>query len=225
MRISRLPKFSPRATAFTRSPFVFWSARAPPRTRRISMIRPRVGCSMPSRSNPPTHGLTNFLVKFRKWPRASRRNGPLRLSVLRPCSPAMRTLTTSMPWPWKSGAADFSPREAELRKAIALDSKFGDAYLHLGLLQIEQRDFVKAVESLQRAVDLTSLPDEAHLRLAQVYRELGEAEKARQESQLYSEVSEKKKAQLEQERHELGQFVYTMQGDSGSPEKPAPKPQ
>jgi tetratricopeptide (TPR) repeat protein len=125
----------------------------------------------------------------------------------------------------RRGAADFSPREAELRKAIALDSKFGDAYLHLGLLQIEQRDFVKAVESLQRAVDLTSLPDEAHLRLAQVYRELGEAEKARQESQLYSEVSEKKKAQLGQERHELGQFVYTMQGDSGSPEKPAPKPQ
>jgi len=124
----------------------------------------------------------------------------------------------------RRGSADFAARETELNKAIVLNPKFGDAYLHLGLLQAEQRDYTEAVAALQKAVELTPLPDEAHLRLAQVYREMGDTEKARKESQLYNEVSEKKKAQLEQRRRELGQFIYTMQGDAATPEKPAAKP-
>ena len=124
----------------------------------------------------------------------------------------------------RKGSTDFATREAELNKAIALNPKFGDAYLHLGLLQAERRDYASAVESLQQAVAFTPLPDEAHLRLAQVYREMGEAEKARNESQLYNEVSVKKKEQLDRERRELGQFIYTLQGDSAPAEKPLPNP-
>jgi len=110
----------------------------------------------------------------------------------------------------RQGREDFASREAELRKAIALDSQYGDAYLKLGLLEAEKGELPKAVESLQRAVQFTPLPDEAHLRLAQVYRQMGETEKARQESELYNEVSEKKKEQLDRERRELGQFNITM---------------
>jgi tetratricopeptide (TPR) repeat protein len=124
----------------------------------------------------------------------------------------------------RRGSADFLARETQLNAAIALDSRFGEAYLHLGLLQAEQHNYPKAVESLQKAVALTPLPDEAHLRLAQVYREMGETEKARKESQLYNEVSVKKKGQLEQERHELGQLIYTLPGETAPPEKPVPKP-
>ena len=110
----------------------------------------------------------------------------------------------------RQGSPDFPTREAELQKAIALDPRYGDAYLRLGLLEAEKGELAKAVESLQKAVQLTPLPDEAHLRLAQVYRQMGEAEKARRESELYNEVSAKKKNALQSERHELGQFVYTM---------------
>lgn len=117
----------------------------------------------------------------------------------------------------RQGKPDFPVREAELQKAIALDPRFGDAYLRLGLLQTEKGELAKAVESLQRAVQFAPLPDEAHLRLAQVYRQMGETEKARQESELYNEVAAKKKEQLERERRELGQFVFTMG-------EPAPKP-
>ena len=112
------------------------------------------------------------------------------------------------------GEADFAARERELTLALKLDAGFGDAYLHLGLLQTEKRDYPGAVASLQKAIEYTPLPDEAHLRLAQVYREMGETGKAHAESQLYTEVSAKKKEQLERERRELGQFVYTMQGDT-----------
>jgi hypothetical protein len=67
----------------------------------------------------------------------------------------------------------------------------------------------KAVASLQKAVEFTGLPDEAHLRLAQVYRRMGQTEKSRRESELYEEVSRRKKEKMERERRELGEFVVT----------------
>ena len=109
----------------------------------------------------------------------------------------------------RRGERDFAAREAELRKAIAIDSRLGDAYLKLGLLEEEKGEFPKAIASLQKSVEYTPLPDEAHLRLAQVYRRMGETEKARKESQLYEEVAQQKKEKMERERKELGQFVIT----------------
>jgi tetratricopeptide (TPR) repeat protein len=115
------------------------------------------------------------------------------------------------------GRPDFAAREAELKKALALDPRCGDAYLRLGLLDAERGELAKAVESLQRAVQFTPLPDEAHLRLAQVYRQMGETEKAKKESELSNEVSAKKKEQLDHERRELGQFIFTMGENSPKP--------
>jgi tetratricopeptide (TPR) repeat protein len=109
----------------------------------------------------------------------------------------------------RRGERDFTEREKELQKAIGIDSRFGDAYLKLGLLDEEKGELAKAVASLQKAVDFTELPDEAHLRLAQVYRRMGQTEKARKESELYEEVSRRKKEKLDRERRELGQFVFT----------------
>jgi len=117
----------------------------------------------------------------------------------------------------RQGKEDFPAREAELKKAIALDPQFGDAYLRVGLLHAEKGELPEAVESLQKAIQFTALPDESHLRLAQVYRRMGETEKARRESELYNEVSAKKKDVLERERRELGQFVFTMGGNSPKP--------
>jgi tetratricopeptide (TPR) repeat protein len=109
----------------------------------------------------------------------------------------------------RRGERDFAAREAELEKALAIDSRRGDAYLKLGILYGEKGELAKAAASLQKAVEYTALPDEAHLRLAQVYRRQGEAEKARKESQLYEEISQRKKEKMEKERKELGQFVVT----------------
>jgi tetratricopeptide (TPR) repeat protein len=109
----------------------------------------------------------------------------------------------------RRGEQDFALRESELRKAIALEPRMGEAYLKLGLLQEEDGKFAEAVASMQKAVELTPLPDEAHLRLAQAYRRMGETQKARKESELYEQISEKKKEKLERERKELGQFVVT----------------
>jgi tetratricopeptide (TPR) repeat protein len=120
----------------------------------------------------------------------------------------------------RRGERDFTKRETELQKAIAIDPRMGDAYLKWGLLDEEKGELAKAVASLQKAVEFTALPDEAHLRLAQVYRRMGETDKARGESQLYEEVSRKKKEKMERERRELGQFVFTEMGESAPAGKP-----
>jgi tetratricopeptide (TPR) repeat protein len=109
----------------------------------------------------------------------------------------------------RGGERDFGERSAELGKAIAINGRMGEAYLKLGLLEEEKGELAKAAEDLQKAIEFTELPDEAHLRLAQVYRRMGDAERARKESGLYEQVSEKKKEKMEKERRELGEFVVT----------------
>jgi tetratricopeptide (TPR) repeat protein len=109
----------------------------------------------------------------------------------------------------RRGEPDFAARRAELQKAIAIEPHMGDAFLKLGLLEEEEGKLTEAVASMQKAVELTDLPAEAHLRLAQVYRRMGETGKARNESEIYEEVAKKKKEKMERDRRELGEFVIT----------------
>src|SRR5258708_17872349 len=109
----------------------------------------------------------------------------------------------------RRGEREVSARGAELQKAIAINPDMGEAYLKLGLLEEQEGKLAEAVAALQKAVEFTELPDEAHLRLAQVYRRMGDTEKVRRESSIYEEVAKRKKEKLEKDRRELGEFVVT----------------
>ena len=123
-----------------------------------------------------------------------------------------------------SNAEGGSQTESQLKEATRLDPHLGDAYLELGILASQRDDTTNAIFYLQQAVANTPLPDDAHYRLAQVYRRMGDAEKARQESDLYKETNAKKQEQIERERHELQQFVYTLREQKpASQSAPAPK--
>jgi Tfp pilus assembly protein PilF len=111
-----------------------------------------------------------------------------------------------------SSAVDVA--EAELNTAIKLDPKFGDAYLQLGILHLERQDFSGAINALESAVELTPAAEEAHYRLAQVYRRLGETENANQEIAMFKKISEQRDAETEKERHEIPQFVYTLRNQN-----------
>ncbi len=102
--------------------------------------------------------------------------------------------------------------EAELKTALKLDPHLGDAYLQLGILLMDREDFPGAVAALQKASENMAIPDDAHYRLAQIYRRTGETEKARQEIAIFKQLSEKKNEDAERERHEIPQFVYTLRG-------------
>ena len=106
--------------------------------------------------------------------------------------------------------------ESNLEKAIRLDPKLGAAYVQLGVLYSDRKDLPKAISAYQRAIHASPGSEEAHYRLAQVYRRTGEKLKAQQELELYQRISKKKEEEVERQRHEIQQFVYTLR-DSGSP--------
>jgi tetratricopeptide (TPR) repeat protein len=123
------------------------------------------------------------------------------------------------------GPEDFALVESELKRAIELDPQLGNAYLQLGILYSSKRDAPAAIRAFQKAIELLPLPDEAHYRLAQLYRQTGELEKAHQEKALYDQTSQQKTKEAEQQRHEIQQFVYTLRGQNPSQPAPPAQPQ
>jgi tetratricopeptide (TPR) repeat protein len=117
--------------------------------------------------------------------------------------------------------------EAQLETAIKLDPGLGNAYLQLGILRSQRNDDPGAVLAFQKAIETTPLPDEAHYRLAAIYRRKGEREKAAKETELFKQYSEQKRQDAERERHDVQQFVYTLRGQNtssqGTPKIPAPR--
>jgi tetratricopeptide (TPR) repeat protein len=125
----------------------------------------------------------------------------------------------------ESREANRKVAEAELNKAINLDPHLGDAYLYLGILLKEREDFPAAAAALQRAVENTAVPEEAHYRLAQVYRRMGETDKVSQEITQYQKLLKQSDEEAERERHEIPQFVYTLRSPapSGPPASSTPR--
>lgn len=111
--------------------------------------------------------------------------------------------------------------ESQLKTAVELDPHLGDAYLQLGIFRSRHEDFPGAIAAFQKAIETTPLPDEAHYRLAAVYRHMGDTEKAGREAVLFKQISEQKKAEADRERHEIQQFVYTLRDQDTAP-KPTP---
>jgi tetratricopeptide (TPR) repeat protein len=100
--------------------------------------------------------------------------------------------------------------EAELKKAVDLDPKLGKAHLQLGILFAERKETSAAIAAFKKAIENLAFPDEAHYRLAQIYRQNGQTEKARDELALYRETSQKRTREEGQQRHQIQQFVYTL---------------
>jgi tetratricopeptide (TPR) repeat protein len=120
---------------------------------------------------------------------------------------------------WKRRASaedtkDIGLIETLLIKAEQLDPKLGVACLQLGILHAEQKDFATAIPEYQRAIAASPELEQAHYRLAQAYRLNGDAAKAHAEMQEFEKASRKKTEEVEQQRHELQQFVYRMRDET-----------
>jgi tetratricopeptide (TPR) repeat protein len=105
-----------------------------------------------------------------------------------------------------------------LQKAVRLDPKLGPAYLQLGILYSERKDFPKAISAYQNAIAANPEQEEAHYRLALAYKRAGERLKAQREFQLYEQISKETALQIERERREIQQFVYTLRGQTSVPQ-------
>jgi len=124
-------------------------------------------------------------------------------------------------WKRRKGPDDMASlgqAESHLKRAVELDPTLGVGYLQLGILYSERQDFPSAVFAFQEATKATPQLEEAHYRLSQAYKRTGDKVKADEELQLYNQISKKKDEEVERERRENRQFVYTLRS-------PAPNPQ
>jgi tetratricopeptide (TPR) repeat protein len=111
--------------------------------------------------------------------------------------------------------------ESELAVAIHLDPQFAAAELQLGIVHADEGDSPGAIPHYERALQIAPQTEEAHYRLAQAYRQTGQSEKAKAELRAYGLLSKESAQKLEEDRHEIRQFVYTLRDQ---PSAPTPKP-
>jgi len=113
--------------------------------------------------------------------------------------------------------ADLAQVKSLLENAVHLDPKLGPAYLQLGVLYSERKDFSNAIAAYRLAIEATPRLEEAHFRLAQAYRQNGETANAQAELQVYAQISKEKAEETEHQRHEVQQFVYELRNPSAPP--------
>jgi tetratricopeptide (TPR) repeat protein len=118
--------------------------------------------------------------------------------------------------------SDLPRTKALLEKAVQLDPNLGPAYLQLGILYAEQKDSSRAIAAYRQAIAATPRLEEAHYRLAQLYRQMGETAQAQAELQLYAQMSKENSEETERQRHQVQQFVFQL-GDQAPPQQLQPQ--
>ena len=100
--------------------------------------------------------------------------------------------------------------ETLLDHAIHLDPNFAAAYLQLGILHSEEKDYPRAIVDYQLAIHADPKMQEAHYRLAQVYRQAGDTAQAVAELKTCDQLAKESAQEIDRERHEIRQFVYIL---------------
>ncbi len=116
---------------------------------------------------------------------------------------------------WKSEKGSGSPAgskdvETLLKKAVAIDPGFGEAYLQLGVLHFASGDFERAKQVFQKAVDVNPHLAEAHRQLGLTYQRTGDKAKAQKEFNAYEQIEKIDAAELKHEQKELRQFLIIL---------------
>jgi tetratricopeptide (TPR) repeat protein len=124
---------------------------------------------------------------------------------------------------WKGKRAqdpslDLHQIESLLKKAVALDPKLAEAHLQLGNLYSDQTQYVEAVPEYEKALENNPDLADAHYRLGQAYVHTGEKDKAQAQFQVYQQLRAQHLADLDKQRAEVRQFVYSEKNEG--PAKP-----
>jgi len=124
-------------------------------------------------------------------------------------------------WKGKRGgdqAVDLSAVEALLRNAVAIDDALPEAHVQLGNLYADQHSYEKSIPEYVRALELNPGLSDAHYRLGTDYVHVGKKEQAQQEFEVYRKLRAQQLAEIDKERAEVRQFVYSTAG--AAPNKP-----
>ncbi len=136
-----------------------------------------------------------------------------RFVMLQPASPEANYYYAVALWKrWKPSAdtANLAQVETLLNTAARLNPQYAAAHLQLGILHSDAGNYSAAISDYERAIQLDFLMEEAHYRLAQAYRQLGQADESKEQFRLYQQLSKESAQRADRERHEIRQFVYTL---------------
>ena len=111
-------------------------------------------------------------------------------------------------------SASLSQVETLLNTAARLNPQYAAAHLQLGILHSDAGNYSAAISDYEKAVQIDPRMEEAHYRLAQTYRLLGQADKSKEQLRLYQQLSQESAQKADRERHEIRQFVYTLRDQS-----------
>jgi tetratricopeptide (TPR) repeat protein len=118
----------------------------------------------------------------------------------------------------EGGSVDLAKVESLLRKAIELDGSLAEAHVQLGDLYAGQHQYDKSIPEYVRALELNPNLSDAHYRLGTDYVHVGQKDQAQQEFAVYQKLRAEHLAEVDKERAEVQQFVYSEKADS--PSKP-----
>jgi tetratricopeptide (TPR) repeat protein len=113
---------------------------------------------------------------------------------------------------------DLSTVESLLRKSIALDDALPEAHVQLGNLYADQHSYEKSIPEYVRALELDPNLSDAHYRLGTDYVHVGQKDRAQKEFDVYQKLRAEHLAELDKERAEVQQFVYSTK--TTAPTKP-----
>ena len=94
-----------------------------------------------------------------------------------------------------------------LHRAVTLDAKCADAWLYLGILAYERRDFAAATDDYRQAIESNPQLAEAHYRLGVAYDRTGEPGRAKREFELHDQLEKAQAEAVERQRREIQQFL------------------
>jgi tetratricopeptide (TPR) repeat protein len=98
-----------------------------------------------------------------------------------------------------------------LQRAAALDPKFPDPHLQLGILLALNEKYEDAAREFQQAIRLKPDLADAHYRLGQAYSRTGNKTLAAKEFELYQRFHQQEMAEDEKRRNEAAALYFKMQ--------------
>jgi tetratricopeptide (TPR) repeat protein len=104
---------------------------------------------------------------------------------------------------------DMRQIEALLKKAVALDPSLAEAHQQLGNLYSDQKKYTEAIPEYLAALQHNPDMADAHYRLGQAYVHTEQKDRAQEQLKIYQGLREQHLAELDRQRAEIRQFVYS----------------
>ncbi len=144
-----------------------------------------------------------------------------RYAELRPASASAKYYYAMSLWKGRrseGSAVDLQVVESLLQKSIELDGTIPEAHMQLGDLYASQHEYEKSIPEYLRAIDLNPNLSDAYYRLGTDYVHVGKKDEAQQQFALYQKLRAEHLAEIDKERADVRQFVYSEKANA--PSKP-----